>query len=262
MVLDLIILGVVLLLVIIGIARGIARTLLNLLSVAAAGILSYLAAGLVSNFIYSTFISPSITKSVTDAMADSTASAGTIAQEAIDGLPDFMVGAFNMFGITTDALSNSADTALNTAGATASTAVDAALKPAVTAVLSVAFIVIFFLLFLFICKRIARKAEKLFHIPVIGFVNKLLGGVLGFLEGAVICLIGIFVIRIMLLFSEQPFISDELINSSVIFSAVYNLEILNNIAEVIGIGKGAVNTAAEIASTAASELSSEISQVR
>ncbi len=117
-----------------------------------------------------------------------------------------------------------------------------------TAVLSVILIVLFFILFLFICKRIAKKLEKLFHIPVIGFFNKLLGGLLGFCEGAVICVIGVFVIRIMLMFSDQPFISDELINGSVVFSAIYNSEILNGIAEVIGIGKNAVNNVSEIVS--------------
>ncbi len=256
MVLDLIILGIVLLLIIIGIARGIAKTLLNLLSVIAAGFFSYLAAGLAANLVYTAFISPPITSGVMSAMGDSTVSAHNAAQDAIDGLPGFVTGVFNMFGITSEALSKSADTAISVTGATAANAVDTALRPAFVAVLSVVFIAVFFILFLFIFKKVSKKVEKLFHIPVIGFFNKLLGGLLGFLEGCAIVIIGIFVLRISLMFSQDPFITQDMVNSSYIFSAIYNSEILNNIASVIGFGQDALDTLSGAVTTAATEASS------
>lgn len=258
MILDLIIFGIILLLVIIGAARGIAKTLLNLLSVAAAGIFSYLAAGLLSNLIYTAFIGPSITNSVTDSMADSTAAAGAVVQDAIDGLPEFMVNIFSFFGITTDALSKSADTALNTAGTSAAQAVEIAVKPAVTGVLSIILIVLLFIIFLIICKKISKKLERLFHIPIVGTLNRILGGALGFLEGSAVCLIVIFVLKISMAVSGDPIISSELIDGSYVFAAVYNSEVLNGIAEVIGIGKGAAGSVSDMLSEGASEIVSAV----
>ena len=258
MVLDLIILAIVLLLVVLGAVRGIAKTLLNVLCVAASSICSYLGAGLLSNLIYTSVISPRITSGITDSMADSTASAATIIQEAIDGLPDFVVGIFDTFGITLDSLSKSANSAVGDASTNASQAVDFALKPVITSVLSVIFVIVLFIVFMFVFKMIARKLERLFHIPIVGALNRILGGALGLAEAALICVLAITVLKVMFFFSEEPFISAELISQSVIFSAIYNSEVLGNITGFLGVGNNLVQTASEVIDSKASEAQSVI----
>lgn len=256
MILDLVILGIVLILVIIGFTRGIARTLLNLLSLAAAALFSYLGAGLLANLIYSSVISPSVTNSVTDSMADSTASASTVIHEAIDGLPEFVVNFLNMLGIKTESLSESATSAVSNSNTEVAQAVDTALKPVMVSILSVVFIIILFILFLIIFKLIARKAEGLFELPIVGFLNRLLGGVLGLLEAVIICFVGIMVCKIIFVFSQDPFIPAEMISQSVIFSAVYYSDILNTVAGFIGFGNDVVNSAGQAVATGASEVQS------
>lgn len=258
MVLDLIILAIVLALVVLGAVRGIAKTLLNVLCVAASSICSYLGAGLLSNLIYTSVISPKITSSVTDSMADSTASAATIIQEAIDGLPDFVVGIFNTFGITLDSLSKSANGAVGGVGANASQAVDFALKPVITSVLSVIFVIVLFIVFIFIFKIIARKVERLFHIPIVGTLNRILGGALGLAEAVFICVLGITVLKVMFFFSQEPFISEQLISQSVIFSAIYNSEALESVTGFLGVGNNLAQTASEVLDSKASEAQSLI----
>lgn len=258
MVLDLIILAIVIVLVVLGAVRGIAKTLLNVLCVAVSSLCSYLGAGLLSNLIYTSVISPRITSGITDSMADSTASAGTIIQEAIDSLPDFVVQIFNMVGVTVESLSKSANTAVDGAGANVSQAVDFALKPVITSILSVVFVIVLFIIFMFIFKIIARKLERLFHIPIVGTLNRILGGVLGFAEAAFICVLGIVVLKILFFFSQDPFITPEMISQSVIFSAIYNSDALDNIAGFLGMGKNLTQTASEILETKMSEAQSVI----
>ncbi len=254
MVLDLIILAIVIALVVLGTVRGIAKTILNVLSVLCSAVCSYLAAGLLSNLIYTSFISPSITKSITDSLADSTASASTVIQEAIDGLPEFATNFFNMLGITTASLSKSANSAVDTTGSNVSQAVDFALKPVITSVLSVVLIVLLFIIFLIIFKLIAKKAERLFHIPIVGGLNRFLGGALGFIEAAVICIVGIMVLKVMFVFSSDPFITAETISQSVIFAAIYNSDALESIAEFLGMGNDLVQSASNALETAVSNI--------
>lgn len=258
MILDIIIIGVVLILVIIGIKRGIAKTLLNALSVIASAICSFLGAGLLSNLIYTTVIAPSVTKNITDSMADSTASAATIIQEAFDSLPEFVTGTFKTLGISIEALTKSANDAAGSADSGVSQAVDFALKPVITSVLSAILIILLFIVFLLIFRYIARKAEKLFHIPIVGTLNRILGGALGFIEGAVICIAFAVVCKVAFVFSQDPLISAEMISQSVVFSAVYNHEILNNIAAFLGAGNDLVQSAGNAVSTEASQIESAV----
>ncbi len=258
MILDLIIVGVILLLVIIGIKRGIAKTLLNVFAVIASAVCSYLGAGLLSNFIYSTFIAPSITNQITDSMADSTASASTIIHEALDSLPDFVTGVFGTFGISMDSLSKSANSAAGSVQNGVPQAVDLALKPAITSVLSVIFMIVLFIVFIIVFKYIARRVEVLFHIPVVGAFNRFLGGALGFVEGAVICIVAVAVCKVAFVFSQDPLISADMISNSIIFSAIYNSDILDSVSAFLGTGKDLVQSVTEAAASEATELESAV----
>lgn len=252
MILDIIIIGIVVLFVVIGVVRGIGRTLMNLLSMIGSAVFAYLGAGLLSNLIYTSIISPAITNKITDSMADSTTSAITIIHEAMDSLPEFVVNFLGMLGINIEALSKLAVSAITGSHPDIAGAVDMALKPVITSVMSAVFILILFILFFFIFRYIAKKAEHFFDFPIIGAINRILGGVLGFCEAAIICFLGIVVCRVIFVFSQDPFITMETINQSVIFAAVYHSDILNNIAGFLGAGNDLVQSAGNAASTEAS----------
>ncbi len=254
MILDLIILAITVILVIIGVVRGIARTLLNVLSVAASAVCSYLGAGLLSNLIYTSIISPEITKNVTNSMADTSASAATIIQEAIDALPEFVVNTLKMLGIVLDNVTKSAVSAVNGSASNVTSAVDLALKPVITSVLSVILMALLFIIFLFIFKKISNRAERLFHIPVVGALNGFLGGILGLIEAAIIVFVGILVIKVMFVFSQDPFIPMDMISKSIVFSAIYNSEFLNNFAAFFGAGKDIANSASAAVTGAVTEV--------
>lgn len=253
MILDIIIVAFIAILVIVGIKRGIAATLLNLLSVAAAGLLAYIGSKLVAGWIYSAFISRTVTESVSETVSNSAQNAEIISQEAIDNLPDFIKGLLSAFGIQTDAFNDSAAQAVqNNSDALAKT-VDDTISPVVISVLSVVLLVVMFIVFLIICKFIARRLVRLFDLPVISAVNRLLGGTLGFLEGAAICLVAILACRVLLPYTAEPLITPEMIDQSIIFKAVYYSDFMNSAAMIFGAGNDTIDTVVEQATQASSQ---------
>lgn len=250
MILDIILIAIAAVLVIIGIRRGIARTLLNLLSVAVSGVLAYFVSKIAANWVYSSYISQTVTKSVTDTVSGSARNAEIISQEAIDQLPEFIKALLRAFGIQPDSFAGSAaKAATESSGAIAQT-VDNTIAPVVTAVLSVLSFVLLFVILLIVCKFISRKLVHVFELPVINSLNRLLGGVLGLLEGAAICYIGILVCRIILPLSAQPIITPEMIDASVVFKAMYYSDFINAVALVFGSGAQPADSLVEQATEA------------
>ncbi len=241
MILDIVLVGAVTLLIIIGAVRGIARTLYNLLSVFLSGILAYFAGKASAGWIFDNFIAASIEKSVTDSIANTAQSAGNAVQNAIDGLPDYVTGILEMFGINTDSLAGSVGGAADSSADVITKAIVGAIAPTMTAVLSVFLLVVLFIILILIFKLLSRKFLKLFELPIIRSVNKLLGGALGMCEGIIVCYIFILVCRIILPFSQEPFIPPEMIESSIIFRTVYYSDFLNTVSQLITMGSNTVD---------------------
>ncbi|MCH5298982.1 MAG: CvpA family protein [Ruminococcus sp.] len=250
MILDIVLIAVVALLIIIGAVRGIARTLYNLLSVFLSGFLAYIASKAAAGWIFDNFIAASIEKSVTESLSSAAQSTGNAAQDAILGLPDYVVGILNTFGVSTDTLAGSVSSAADSSADVVSGAIVGAIAPVFTSVLSVILLVVLFIIFILIFKLLSKKFLKLFELPIIRSANKLLGGALGMCEGIIICYIFILVCRIILPFSQEPFISPEMIDSSIIFRTVYYSDFLNTISALITTGSNTVNEVEGIFGTA------------
>ncbi len=239
MILDIIMVAIVALLTFIGIKRGIARTLYNLVSVAAAGFLAYILSKAAADWIFRTMIASSVEKSIES-------SAGSVAESVegvADTVPDAITGLLNFFGISQKSLQSSIDSAAQSSSKTVSAAVNSALGPVITAVLSVVLLVMIFVLLILLFKLLSRFVLKLFELPVIKGANAVLGGVLGFLEGFILCVIGVMVLRIVLPFSSEPFISRELIDSSLLFRQLYDFELISGIADAVALGANTAETA-------------------
>ena len=91
----------------------------------------------------------------------------------------------------------------------------------------VAGVVLFAVAFLLL-SLIARAFRGLNRIPVLGSVNRLLGGILGLAIGLVICLVLATAAAIVLLFSDGsiPWLSHDIIDSTYLFSILYRYNLL------------------------------------
>ncbi|MBQ7505344.1 MAG: CvpA family protein [Ruminococcus sp.] len=222
MILDIIIVSVVLMFALIGLKRGIAKTVYGLLCLAAAGILAYLSGKLLAEFVYNNFILSSITDSVKTSFEASSVNSEKVSENVFTALPAIFSGVLAGMGITQKGFASSLDSASDFTQKAAMTTVENVISPVLISFLSVGFIALLFIIFILILKFvIGRKILKLFKLPVIKWVNSLLGFVFGVGEGAVIVFVGITVLRIVSFFSSDPTISKELIDSSHIFSSIY-----------------------------------------
>lgn len=96
-------------------------------------------------------------------------------------------------------------------------------------------ILLFLILFLLIgivIRLVLWAVDALFHLPGLNFLNRLGGGALGVVQGAVVC--GILCIAVSALVmlggqQAQPFISMAEINQTVLFGAFYHNPILSGL---------------------------------
>lgn len=236
MILDIIIVSIVLLFALIGLKRGIAKTIYGLLCLAIAGILAYLCGKLLAEFVYNNYILNSITESVKTSFESSSVNSAKVSENVFTALPGVFSGVLQGMGITQKGFATSIDSASSFTQSATMTVVDNVISPVLISFLSVGFTILMFIIFMLLLKFvIGRKILKLFELPVIKWVNALLGFVLGVGEGILIVFICVLVLRLFSFFSSDPTISKELIDSSYLFSLIYYWDFTSLLSDIPGI---------------------------
>jgi uncharacterized membrane protein required for colicin V production len=225
MILDIVIVAFILLLMIIGIKRGIVKTLYGLIIIALAGFLAYLCGKLVAEFIYDNYILTSITDSVSSSFESSKASTGVVSNNIFESIPDFLSNILIGFGVTQRGFASTLSEATEFTQKATLTTVDTVIKPILISAISVFAIIILFILFFILLKLLGRYLLKIFKLPIIKQINGLLGGLLGIVEGLLIIMIFIIISKASASFSNSTFISKELIDSSFLFKYLYYLDL-------------------------------------
>lgn len=232
MILDLLIAAVIAVMVIIGVKRGLVASLYGLAATAVSFILARIISGAAADWIYRTFVYSSFSseaQSQTDSLAASS-------QSVLDKMPDFAVGILNNAGINNDNFHDKVSEAGRTLSGGFVSAINAVVAPVITAALSIIFTVVLFLIFRFIFKLFSKRIIALFKLPVIKTVNSVFGGVLGFAEGVLICYLGVIICKLIICIDQDPLITEELINQSIIIKAAYNSDFINSVGTFVSQG--------------------------
>lgn len=212
MVADITIIAVISVLAFIGIKRGIAVTVLNILGIIVTAAAAFYLSGIISDFIYDTFLQESVTENLQQII--SLNGEKYAVENCLDSLPDwlnsFVSGAYNMFG----AQVSDAGSAVVTTGIGF---IEGMVKVAVTKVFDVVAFVILGILIYIIVKIIIHHLLKLFKLPLINGINKFLGGILGVFEGMVLMFIAVNIFSFCVGKSNVDFINDY-ITSGFIFN--------------------------------------------
>ncbi len=231
MILDLIILAIILIFVIIGTARGAAKTLFNLIGL---GLSVYLAAVLgpaAADWIYTVFFRGGIVSGLENAMGS--VAQGASVTDALNALPDYVFSVLSPFGVTKESLTMQAATAAADSKAAAVNAVESVIKPALCAIISFFVIIILFILFIIIIKFIIRLVLKLFELPGLHFINRFFGLILGVFEGIIFAYLIVLLYGIISpLCADTSFVTPELIEQSIIFKSMYSFNIFNGIRNI------------------------------
>ncbi len=223
-VLDLIIAAIILVCIFLSAKRGFARTIVEVVGYFLAIYLAFTLGGVLSEALYDSAIEPTIVESVADKI---TVSAGTNINETVDNvwnsLPKIVTNAAETFDITSDTLREAiTENFANNSSVTgfAQSAVASVVRPIVVPLMNALIGFILFIVLMFVVKFLAKIINKAFSLPLIGGLNRFLGGVVGFLKGTVISVVFVTVILFIMSFFENGFLifTNENVEQSILFN--------------------------------------------
>ena len=217
MILDLIIIILFILIVLIGVWKGAACMIIGLLMT----FLSFIAASWLGKWlagiIYRAHFAPAVSKSISEA----TGSTGNL----FDDLPWWAQNALNLSGESVSAGSDQITELVNTV-----------VEPIVTGALSIILTLVLFLIINFLAHGLLLKPLlTVFRLPVVNTVDKVIGGVIGAVEGVlVICMLA-YILKLVLPYIETDvsFLNETTIYNSFIFYHFYNGNIFSMLASWI-----------------------------
>lgn len=216
MVADIIIIAVFALLFFIDFKRGIAITILNVAGVALTGFLAYHISNFLASWVYTAFVQQTLTTNLQQ-MIDTQGINSAIAN-SFSALPNWVMGMLgfflSIFGLDSSVYTNDFQVP-NSAAAAVSTSVENLIQPVITGMFRLVIGVVISIIIFIIIKILVKKLARVFKIPVAKQINKLLGGVLGLAEAAILVFFAVNIFSGVLEFSNPEMLNNPMISGAV-----------------------------------------------
>lgn len=216
MVADIIIIAVFALLFFIDFKRGIAITILNVAGVALTGFLAYHISSFLASWVYTAFVQQTLTTNLQQ-MIDTQGINSAIAN-SFSALPNWVMGMLgfflSIFGLDSSVYTNDFQVS-NSAAAAVSTSVENLIQPVITGMFRLVIGVVISIIIFIIIKILVKKLARVFKIPVVKQINKLLGGVLGLAEAAILVFFAVNIFSGVLEFSNPEMLNNPMISGAV-----------------------------------------------
>ena len=216
MVADIIIIAVFALLFFIDFKRGIAITILNVAGVALTGFLAYHISNFLASWVYTAFVQQTLTTNLQQ-MIDTKGINSAIAN-SFSALPNWVMGMLgfflSIFGLDSSVYTNDFQVS-NSAAAAVSTSVENLIQPVITGMFRLVIGVVISIIIFIIIKILVKKLARVFKIPVVKQINKLLGGVLGLAEAAILVFFAVNIFSGVLEFSNPEMLNNPMISGAV-----------------------------------------------
>lgn len=216
--LDGLILLILVLFTVIGVHKGLIRSVINLFGTVFSGYFAAIFGKVCAQWVYASMIKQSIISSVSDSL---TASIGEGAISTVNDIIDNLPGFIKAIVPNAEASSQLQD-ALNSGINAIADTVEQLVAPIVIGIVSIALTVILFILFMVLVRFISRALTKVFRIPVLFGVNRTLGGILGLLKGAVLIMLAVALMSLLFDFGTQ---NQQTISNTYLFKLFYNYNI-------------------------------------
>lgn len=216
MVADIIIIAVFALLFFIDFKRGIAITILNVAGVALTGFLAYHISNFLASWVYTAFVQQTLTTNLQQ-MIDTQGINSAIAN-SFSALPNWVMGMLgfflSIFGLDSSVYTNDFQVP-NSAVASVSTSVENLIQPVITGMFRLVIGAVLSIIIFIIIKILVKKLAIVFKIPVVKQINKLLGGVLGLAEAAILVFFVVNIFSGVLEFSNPEMLNNPMISGAV-----------------------------------------------
>lgn len=216
MVADIIIIAVFALLFFIDFKRGIAITILNVAGLALTGFLAYHISNFLASWVYTAFVQQTLTTNLQQ-MIDTQGINSAIAN-SFSALPNWVMGMLgfflSIFGMDSSVYTNDFQVP-NSAASAVSTSVENLIQPVITGMFRLVIGVVISIIIFIIIKILVKKLAIVFKIPVVKQINKLLGGVLGLAEAAILVFFAVNIFSGVLEFSNPEMLNNPMISGAV-----------------------------------------------
>ena len=179
LVLDIIIICVIALFILVGVRRGFIRAAVRFAGVLAAAVFASILGDILATLIYDNFFREEFTRKISESISGVTGSVGASAgvSRVLDGLPDFLQRALEGAGITVDKLA----AMLSTGTGDAARIISDAISPVFINMLKVLCVIVLFMILMIVVRGLKNIVAGMFNLPLLGWLNSLLGGVFGLL---------------------------------------------------------------------------------
>ena len=216
MVADIIIIAVFALLFFIDFKRGIAITILNVAGLALTGFLAYHISNFLASWVYTAFVQQTLTTNLQQ-MIDTQGINSAIAN-SFSALPNWVMGMLgfflSIFGLDSSVYTNDFQVP-NSAATAVSTSVENLIQPVITGMFRLVIGAVISIIIFIIIKILVKKLAIVFKIPVVKQINKLLGGVLGLAEAAILVFFAVNIFSGVLEFSNPEMLNNPMISGAV-----------------------------------------------
>lgn len=217
MVADIIIIAVFALLFFIDFKRGIAITILNVAGVALTGFLAYHISNFLASWVYTAFVQQTLTTNLQQ-MIDTQGINSAIAN-SFSALPNWVMGMLgfflSIFGLDSSVYTNDFQVPNSAVAAVSTSVVENLIQPVIIGMFRLVIGVVISIIIFIIIKILVKKLARVFKIPVVKQINKLLGGVLGLTEAAILVFFAVNIFSGVLEFSNPEMLNNPMISGAV-----------------------------------------------
>lgn len=216
-ILDIVLIVIFVAFILVAAKKGFAKTLLELVAVVAALVLSYQLSPIAAQTTYDSLLKQKMISSI-ETRIDEKIESSTVAQKAeatLDAIPDFVVSLASSAGVEIDSIKSKIATEKFISENVAAELVEKVAAPIVVSALTILFFMILSMIFIFAFKFLAHLISKIFDVPLVGTANKVLGGILGACKGVIVIVFISTVLNFLFANSEGEF-ADAVNNSFVI----------------------------------------------
>lgn len=209
--------------------RGFIRTVIIVVGYLAAIFLAITLSGIIAELVYNNFIRDELIAKLGEITANAVNpnDIASVTNEIIGVLPKMFSSSIYAHYGTAEEIAQIFSGAANGAVAEYGTIItDNVLSPIIIGLIQTISCILIFLLAAFLVRLISRIFKVVHAVPVIGFINSLMGAVLGLVQAGIILFIFAVIGRMIISFSSNSweFFNSEIIESSYIFKFFYTLK--------------------------------------
>ncbi len=205
--------------------RGFLASLFKILGFAIACAGAYIGSRALAETVYQLFLRQKLIKSVSETLVNTTSDLNMSVDAVLSNVPVWLRSFFIDFFGGREGVQNEVGSLMSDSVHSMSVSVtDEMLYPILYTVLQAVFFILLFFAIMIVVKGLSRILKGVKHIPLLGPVNSLLGGILGIVQGVLIAVILVLVLNLFngVTANSVKYVNQDAISQTYIFRHFYD----------------------------------------